>query len=116
MSRDAGALAPDGWGTAASCVQRKDATKGRLRFEAKEHADKCLAEGDDGGERKFELPDDAGAFTIQMTALTGDEEKAAWREYRKNVAARDARDGGGRGPQKRRGSFGGGGRGKRGRS
>ena len=93
-------------------MQRKDATKGRLRFEAKEHADKCLAAADEGGERRFELPDDAGAFTINMTALSGNEEKEAWREYRKNAAARDA--GGGRG-DKRKGSFGQGGRGGRGK-
>lgn len=96
---------------------------GQMRFEAKEHADKCLATMDpETGLCTFPLGDDEGtankgALKLKVEAISGDEEAAAWKAWQTDVAARNLRDAG-RGERRPRSSGGGrGGRGaKRGRS
>jgi hypothetical protein len=94
-----------------------------MRFDAKEHAVKCLATGDPvTGLFTFPLGDDEGivnkrTLTLKVEAISGDEEAAAWKAWQTDVAARNLRDAG-RGERRPRSSGGGrGGRGaKRGRS
>jgi RNA binding motif len=94
-------------------VQDTDPRHGKMRFDAKEHADACLAKRDADGVCKFELEDEAGTLTVKLNVLSGDAEKEAWRKYRLAASQRDEREG-----NKKR--FSGGGRGqgsaKRGRS
>ena len=97
-------------------MQQENDREGQLRFQSKEHADKCLAGCDAEGICNFQLEDDGGELALKLEALSGDAEKAAWQAFRTAQAHREANNADRNG--KRRGGGGGGGRGgaKRGRT
>lgn len=82
---------------------QRDGPIGQMRFEAKEHADKCLAQRDPDTNLctfRFKGQDESKeevAVPMKLEVLHGDEEKEAWRSFRASVAARSARESGGRG-------------------
>lgn len=90
-------------------MQDVDKHRGLLRFEAKEPADACIAQADDGAVRGFAL--DNGTLQLKLVKLEGEEEAEAWRKYRAAAQERNARE-----DRKRAGNSGGQGKQKRARA
>jgi hypothetical protein len=71
-------------------MQHKDSKNGKLRFEAKEHADKCVAAAHaETGERSFEFDGGKGVLKLKLFALSADAEKEAWQTYRERAVAKE---------------------------